>query len=1318
MKLLKQDTQFDLSTAEPQAPFDVSTARPVEESKESKEPKVVEATKELAGDTRTLATMLTKLGVGTVFPASRGFIASIPEEPAEEKFKKATSPYTLKAGMAVAAAMTGGPAGVVGYLSFLGAYEALDKIPKMSETELGEKIQEEMPDTILAGLGMGNWQAEVPTKFAMDALQEGAKFYAAVKAGGFVKAKFIEAAYGKAPQAAVAEIRDELMKRSNEIRAKISKTVVPEGATPSGNLSEEQATQMAEQLWKEAMRRGGDIPQDLADKITFRAYNMAIKSGWQKALDIVRNQRGELLMPGKEDLPKLREIFQKMKVPPDVAKLAEQGEWKMLPAKVLEVIQKQMPYLFDLSSRPAKAEVDPLTESARKAVAEGRTVDEWVNFMRGSATQYREYNPKLRALYGVTDKATRMSELGVDGEKEITIYRGVPDAKNNTIQDGDFITTDLQSAASYAGKENVVSKKVKAKDLIVDYPDEFSPEQLNGIGYEYIYSDSKNKITALSESDLRTAYDKAKAEAAVKQVRDRTEPSRKKIRGLSKGVEEKAIKNKLTETLGDLPEYETMNMKEQATLAQLLLDTDYGLAKKIAMGQAPPPANLLPESVFVAVENRAIQEGDVELIKKLGTSSALVQEATAMGQRIRTLGERNPDSPVSAIKDLSKYREEIAKTRQGKKFKSVREEVKDVKESIKEFHPKKDDWENFIKSLSEDKTSDAYLPKHLADDFMARLKSGDINPERMAEMTSEERNEYLTSFLGEANAFKVNAEFESKLLLKNIQKGMMTWAEKVTGIREPAKRDIVSRINRMERVLTPEEDADFLADLAMRKLKLGVTSEEAREIFDLAKATSEKKEAIPEDSPIGSDERMAYGEALVNFREYINALKLEAKGDTSLIEFIKNPSKWLEGLKDIAGSLKSMKASFDASVLGRQGFVTAVTKPKIFWNAANKMIGDWKTSLKGLDATIPIKADIFSRPNAINGNYRKIGVDIAVSAEEPFPKALGEKIPILGYGYKASREAFEGAMLRMRADWADATIAEYERQGIDLKDSGIGRVINSVTGRGDLILTPKQAESANIIFFSVKYVKSQFDILTAHVFDPKVRKDPIARKTALFNLLRVAGFVAGSLSLAKAFDPESVELDPRSNKFGRIYVGKDHKIGIDITGGLRSMFVFMARMVPTIHREKGEKLSLESIGQWYKTKSGEYVKLGDKSWGSMHYSKVISEYIEGKYSPALRLIKDILAQKTFDGEDVTLGGEFKETVKPISMTNAWKAMHAKDSENLFLKILLAAYSMIGGGVSEEKKYAKAKSKSTGFKPKGSSSASSTKKTSGFKPRGG
>jgi hypothetical protein len=59
----------------------------------------------------------------------------------------------------------------------------------------------------------------------------------------------------------------------------------------------------------------------------------------------------------------------------------------------------------------------------------------------------------------------------------------------------------------------------------------------------------------------------------------------------------------------------------------------------------------LPESVFVAVEQKAIAEGDVNTLRELATGK-LTSEATTMGQRIRALGEREPDSPVKAIQDV------------------------------------------------------------------------------------------------------------------------------------------------------------------------------------------------------------------------------------------------------------------------------------------------------------------------------------------------------------------------------------------------------------------------------------------------------------------------------------------------------------------------------------------------------------------------------------------------------------------------------------------------------------------------------------------
>ena len=53
------------------------------------------------------------------------------------------------------------------------------------------------------------------------------------------------------------------------------------------------------------------------------------------------------------------------------------------------------------------------------------------------------------------------------------------------------------------------------------------------------------------------------------------------------------------------------------------------------------------------------------------------------------------------------------------------------------------------------------LPRNLAKIFLKKLKSGEITPAKMTEMTSQQRRDYFSSFLGEANATKVNALFES-----------------------------------------------------------------------------------------------------------------------------------------------------------------------------------------------------------------------------------------------------------------------------------------------------------------------------------------------------------------------------------------------------------------------------------------------------------------------------------------------------------------------------------------------------------------------------
>jgi len=174
-----------------------------------------------------------------------------------------------------------------------------------------------------------------------------------------------------------------------------------------------------------------------------------------------------------------------------------------------------------------------------------------------------------------------------------------------------------------------------------------------------------------------------------------------KARGLAMGVEAKAVEKKLIKGFGELPEYKMVNMKDQAQRAAKLIEKNYEKAKRIALGLENPPKKTIPEAIFTAVEEKAIRDGDVNTLKELATMSRLTEEATTMGQRIRTLGERNPESPVRAIKDIIKIKEELAKKRLGGKSinQAKREIVNNIKSEIKKQTTKRQNWAEFISSI-------------------------------------------------------------------------------------------------------------------------------------------------------------------------------------------------------------------------------------------------------------------------------------------------------------------------------------------------------------------------------------------------------------------------------------------------------------------------------------------------------------------------------------------------------------------------------------------------------------------------------------------
>lgn len=209
----------------------------------------------------------------------------------------------------------------------------------------------------------------------------------------------------------------------------------------------------------------------------------------------------------------------------------------------------------------------------------------------------------------------------------------------------------------------------------------------------------KEVYTSLSESKAPKIFNKpievptTKVPVPLKPVGE----GEIKVSTLGVGVEQKALENKLISSLSDLPQYKQVSMKDQSEKAIDLMLKDFEKAKRIALGQENSPEGLIPEAVFKAVEDKATLDGSVELINQLAHSS-LVGEATAMGQRIRTLGERDPDSPVSVIKELIEARKQALEKKLGREAKgAVKNTVKQIKDKIAK--PNKYDWAKFIESI-------------------------------------------------------------------------------------------------------------------------------------------------------------------------------------------------------------------------------------------------------------------------------------------------------------------------------------------------------------------------------------------------------------------------------------------------------------------------------------------------------------------------------------------------------------------------------------------------------------------------------------------
>jgi hypothetical protein len=556
------------------------------------------------------------------------------------------------------------------------------------------------------------------------------------------------------------------------------------------------------------------------------------------------------------------------------------------------------------------------------------------------------------------------------------------------------------------------------------------------------------------------------------------------------------------------------------------------------------------------------------------------------------------------------------------------------------------------------------LVKEKADLFLNKIRSGELNPEKMSSMTSKERRDYFSKFMGEEDAKQVNTIFETKLLLKDQQRGMISWAEQVGGLKPQVKKDLISKINKMDKILTPETEKAFLEDLAEHKLGVTVTVSEAKEISQRAKSVSENKGKIAEDSPLHSEERLNYGRSLVEFNEYVNDLKRQSTKLT-FKDVKKNPVRTaLKGISNLSGLAKSLKATLDNSVIGRQGLKTLFSRPGIWAKNSAQSFVDIVRVFGGHNVMNEVKADVLSRPNALNGLYAKEKLAIGV-VEEAYPTSLPEKIPGVGRVFKAAETAFTAWQYRTRADVFDKYVEIAQKTGADIE--GIGKVVNSLTGRGSFEGKGEKALSAvNNVFFSPRFFKSNVDLLTVHAFDKNIGS--FARKQAALNMVKTVGGIAAILAIAKAIDPKSVEEDPRSADFGKIRVGDTR---FDVTGGMASIATLAMRQM-----RNSTKSSM----------TGKVTKLNTGKYGMPTRGTVLWNFFENKLSPAASVVNETWFKgKDRQGNKPTLLGETSNLLTPLPITTYLELKNNPNSAPI-LAALVADELGISTNTYSKKKY--------------------------------
>lgn len=542
---------------------------------------------------------------------------------------------------------------------------------------------------------------------------------------------------------------------------------------------------------------------------------------------------------------------------------------------------------------------------------------------------------------------------------------------------------------------------------------------------------------------------------------------------------------------------------------------------------------------------------------------------------------------------------------------------------------------------------------------------------------SESRVKYLEQFFNNtAEAEYFNNKYE-KYLLEKQKTSLREWARKGTkkGITADSTKTLIEKIDALKKVLKPS-DKPILNGLVKQKLGFVITPEYAKGIYDTYNTYKNNLAAVMKNRPDymtmdgdkaneilteqikdGKGDVYDLAMSLVALKQAYQDAKIAADEKT------KSETNWGKtrlAIEKFAGTLKSLKATLDLS--GLRQLSAAIATGGDIGKAAIKGykfgVNLAKIALKDPEfAQQLVDMYILTRPNSLNGMYRKLGVDVGLK-EEAFPETfVGKQLEKI-HLFPASEVAFTGAIQMARASMADTMIKEYDNDLGAMKADGLGDYINQITGRGKVHIkwNGDSQSLINVLFFAPKFLAARIRTITDLQYSKQyltgtgTKTEQMRGKTALRNALFYVLMPMLIKAIARAMDPEDEHgdeawkrfisaFDPRTTEFGKWRWGDTR---IDMSFGLGSLYTVVARGVT--------RKSISSKGT-----------MKDTTWGD-----VLSAFLEGKMSPALHTVENLRSitfgdSKDFMGRPVTIESMLLDAVSPISAQQLIELYQSKDN---------------------------------------------------------